>query len=283
LARRESDRPAWSDRFDAAAIRIAERYFPRVAFRRLSSGGIQVGGPRALFPHGSVVFRGLPSSTRLTEARRIALFMERVVAPILEDVFAHHLNVRHLGCTYLTDRSVDLRVIHELREGEDFSRHQAVHEGLQHAVPVLQGLSVADLLRVREDEGAAFAQYREAMSRVLREADLTSSRQLKHTINDLIRPELVAVDAAVDRVRRGARRRLAQELTVTAAAVTLGLLFSFPEVGILLGGAKTLRDLRSFGVDAVDPVPMIARESAFFFLWRVRQKGRKPWKMVSKR
>jgi hypothetical protein len=264
---------------ERAGEELLSQFMPRISVERDECGCIEVRGPDALVQHGQRYFHPSKNSIfqgRLTRSRRESLVRERLIAPMIDDVYTHLLHSRHGGLNYLTDRELDLTVIRQLGGEEVSSIQRALVTGLSHAVPVVRNAPVQALLDLREKEGEAFAVYREAVASVLRDADLSSPATIKEAFAKKIRPELANIDMAVSSARKLFKRGLAQEIGVESAAISIGMMLGSvkPTLGAVLtalGGIGALRTVVQKVTD-VATEPPVARENSFYFLWKVRDR-----------
>lgn len=203
--------------------------------------------------------------------RRKETLIRWTVSSLIWDVYLHQLHSQHANLNYITDRELDLAVIRSIggRAVRPFDR--ALVQGLAHTVPVVANTNSSDILRVRKAEGEAFAVYRNAVSAVLREADLSTADAVKDAFMTKIYPELAKLELTARNARRISRRAAAQEMAISMAAVTIGLLVGAvqPTLGAVvtaLGGVNAMRT----GVDKTADMmgePKLVRENSFYFLW----------------
>jgi hypothetical protein len=154
---------------------------------------------------------------------------------------------------------------------------RALVQGLAHTVPVVANTNISDILRVRKAEGEAFAVYRNAVSAVLREADLSTADAVKDAFMTRIYPELAKLELTARNARRISRRAAAQEIAISMAAVTIGLLVGAvqPTLGAVLtalGGVNAMRTVVDKTADMMGE-PKLVRENSFYFLWKLRQRA----------
>ena len=139
---------------------------------------------------------------------------------------------------------------------------------LQVDVPVLTSVSVADLMRVRSENGEAFQNFRRLLQRRVRDlrriddpSDL--SLKLEEASHELTELQVQEVSAAINRVRR----EFAYEGLVAAASIA----------AILPTGGASLASLVGVGIKASGTLNRYLREARAhpaYFLWRLKKRAR---------
>jgi hypothetical protein len=261
---------------------LLERYMQKLRFTRDGTDKVLIEGPPELVTHGSQVYIIPRSSSyygRLTpkKKRRLAATL---ITPLLEDVYTHQMHSRHTSLNYLTDRELDLAIVRAMGSKALRQIDSAITRGLSHAVPVVANIPIEDVLLLRDAEPEAFQVYRNALSRIVREANLSSPEAIEDAFQSQIAPELARLDMSVRNARKVARRQLTTEALVTTVAVSIGLLLGTvePVAGAVLVALGGLEAMKSAGQKLVDSVaePAIVRENSFYFLWRMKQPRRVP-------
>jgi hypothetical protein len=249
-----------------------------------------IDGPSNLIEHRMKVFPGHPKARDLArslaeegstsvpdELRRT--FINDLINPIVHDILQQHVHSSWYGMRYLTDREIDFQALEDISDSVVQCQHKAVHSALSHAVPTLEQLPLTELLRLRRNEGEAFALYRDAMNRTLVSLPNEESSRASEVFQDLVQPELNKIDALVVHRQQRLRRSAATDLLIGFGVVGVGL-FS----GLLTADAgKLIAELGGvgFGVNALrravelETEPEEARNSEYYFLWKARQRASK--------
>lgn len=277
----EAERERLTDALDQAGDRVRGRFAGRIAFTRDGPDSILIEGPPELVSHGAQIFV-IPKTSelrgRLTPRRKEALLMA-LVTPMLEDIFVHRVHSRHTSLNYLSDRSLDIGIIRTLGGPKIGAIDRALEKGLAHAVPVVANAPISDILAVRDAESEAFQVYRHAVSKVMREADLTNDESIQEAFETHIQPELAGLDLAVRNARKLSGRNLSTEAGVSVGAVSVGMLVGAvqPAFGAVLAALGGMNVVRTLGRTMVDMVaePSVVRENSFYFLWKLSRKSRK--------
>jgi hypothetical protein len=265
-----------------AAFDLEQEYLSALTFEYHGETQLmEVRGPDHLVPHGCF-FVGPMSPKVLTKAGRVRksarrkVFYKSVIGSTLDDIIMQDLYGHDYRYNYLTDRALDARLISALSGDEVTSLSEALMRGLNHSVPVIESASIEGLLRLRKEEEPAFRVYRDAVTQVLRDADLTTLSKVEEAFSDAIQPELNKIDLAVHNSRRLLTRGMKRDVVVSAGVVSVGLGLGFiqPAIGAVLaalGGGKLVTDLGKAGYDALRPEPASIRENGFFFLWKLKR------------
>ena len=248
-------------------------------------------GPEELIPHGQslLLMRG---AHRLSLGRRSVRGGGREVIgrdrihllrdyawPTLYDVFMQRLYGTLADAAYLTDRSIDGIVLDGAVGREHIDESATLKAAFIHSLPFLGGVSVQEMLKLRNNEAEAFRVYRDTLSRAVKECGGKSVAAAHELFADVVQPELNKIDAAVRSARDRLRSKARRDVLLGSGIVSIGLASGFlaPNVAAVLaamGGAKYGLDLLHSLIEAFKQ-PTVARESDYYFLWRVREQSRK--------
>lgn len=248
-------------------------------------------GPDELVPHGHSIIVltgertisvGRPADRE--GARRIIgrdriRFLKDYAWPTLYDVFLQRLYGTLAGAAYLTDRSIDGIALDAVGGKASADQSAALKGAFIHSLPFLAGVPVQDLLRLRNREAEAFAVYRDTLSLAVKECggkDVAAAREL---FSDVVQPELNKIDAAVRNARERLRAKVRRDVLLGSGVVSIGLASGFlaPNVAAVLtamGGIKYGLDLLHSLTEALKQ-PTVARDSEYYFLWRVREESKR--------
>src|SRR5207247_7211671 len=136
-----------------------------------ADGSFAVDDPTSLLEHpmyGFLIESG-PGKAGRAELRKDStpdeatktMILSSIIAPILTDIVHQQVLGAGSQARYLTDRDVDFLALKRATLPELQELSQAVTEGLSHAIPTLEDVSLKDLLRLRREEGEAFVVYRD--------------------------------------------------------------------------------------------------------------------------
>jgi hypothetical protein len=262
---------------DIAADILVEQYSTQLSFTYERTGFVGVRGPESLIPHGGQFVGPFQPQVALEkgvvrEAVKEAI-LYRMLNPILNDVFLQDHFKNHYQYRYLTDRDIDIAVIDAVGGAELTPFNQSLLHGLQHVVPVVGSVDIETLVALRREEGEAFQVYRDALVKLLRDADLSTPTSIREAFEDGIQPELNKINLAASNARKLQKRELKRDVAINGGIVSIGLMLGLlqPAIGVVtaaLGGLKTLRDLGAKVSDLMME-PAKVRENSFYFLWRL--------------
>lgn len=153
-------------------------------------------------------------------------------------------------------------------------------------LPVLQNLTAADLVRLREHEGLQFERFRDALRSAIAER-LKSDGEDPVTVaarvmDEIINPELNMIEAKLGESQRSLSLKSGLQLGVGAATTTVGLLAALPPVvatGLGISAASVVHGSKYF--DDKKEV----RLSEMYFLWHAEHRNaqRAPRKRLGRR
>lgn len=167
------------------------------------------------------------------------------------------------------DRVIDLSRQSALRR-EDSDVDQI---GLTLSIPVVAGLAPSELLQLRDEHRDEFQRFRAALVAAIRdqlkrlgndEDPKTVARAVKR---DFIEPELAAIERRMRASRRAMSTKLAQNVSVGAVAVSIGVIANLPlllSAGVAISAAGSIAHLNKW-TDNVQEVQL----NDLYFLWRV--------------
>jgi hypothetical protein len=264
---------------------------------------VDIQGPEDVVPHGRALWmtghlpQWLPKrvadraasglAVEHTLARSRVRHVERLMhllSRVADDIAAQHVMSTALGTRYLTNRQVDTVFLQALGENPEHERlNRIIGQYLSYEIPIIESVSLSDLLRVRRDDHEAFLVYRDTLKRVIDENIVPERRltgtEAKQLFEDVIRPNLNRMDAKVSSIRKKAARKLARDVVVTGTVLSAGLftgLVPAQMIGLLsaLGGLPVARELVTTLSSAIG-TPDEVRGEDLYFLWQVRRRARR--------
>lgn len=240
----------------------------------------QVTGPESVVAHGTMFWGPVPrkdvNNGVLSEGFAQQFIEHTFAGRSVDDIYAHDWHMQNDGYNYLTDRPLDSRLIQAINEPQVRMANDALAEELEHLVPVLEGINLADLVKFRRNEGEAFQVYRDQLANVLRGVDLTDPKAIKVALNDGIIPELHKLDLAARNAHKMTTTSLRHDVVINAGIITVGVFLGLvqPALGAIisaLGGVSAIKDAAKTIAQAQESEPPIVRENSFFFLWKLRK------------
>lgn len=249
---------------------------------------VRIEGPEKYVSHGKmfVHFRETPGYVQELLGTRESVqlpddivlnrgFLGRMLEPLIRDHTLGDFWMKLAGGTYLTERELDADLL-DLMHGESTRRiSTGMVNGLSHMLPMVTGVPLVDILKFRETERESFAVYRDSVTKVVKNLRTQDPEVYREAYSDIIRPELNKVELSVS----NASRKLWKSVGIDAA--TWGILGAFglysgladPTIAsiiALFGGAGFAKDIIKNFVMAHDR-SSVARESPYYFLWRMEQ------------
>lgn len=196
------------------------------------------------------------------------------VSCVMNDVLRQNYYSNLCNTSYLTSRPVDFAAIRALTKRKSVS--SITPEIFSHEVPILDGVKIESLVKLRRDEAEAFSVYRAALTKAVHSSKSESSNKvMKQIFNDVVKPELNRLDATFKNARRVLRRELATDAIAATAFVGLGLFSGIlPEnigqiVAAMGGFHYTQRISNKVSKFLAEPPQL--RNSKFYFLWKTRR------------
>ena len=190
----------------------------------------------------------------------------------------------HLGTSFLTERHLDIDLLHSISGDPATRRHnQLLQEHFEIMLPFADGVPVAQLLKLRRREEEAFFRFQAAMHRMVTEIRSQGAEMTVHDARslygDVIRPRLAELDQRVNEAKRDLVRHPAASLAGTVAVLGLGFFSGALAVEIqaalgALGLYKSVQDMTATTI-ALSDVKKSIRHDDMYFLWRVKNLSRK--------
>ena len=152
---------------------------------------------------------------------------------------------------------------------------------LTHAIPILDELPTATVVRIRNEEPDSFLRYRVALSKILTEyikaRKHVEPSEAKQIYADLLLPEILRLRSETKNYRKAKMAGAIKKGASSAIAVTLGLFGGFsPEVtaALIAAGVTGLLDVVSENQKAKSEI----RNENFYFLLKILDESEIDWK-----
>lgn len=200
--------------------------------------------------------------------------LEETFGPILEDVLEQKNPINELGFSYLTNRGIDTEILGLMNKEKEKNLNKILLEGLSHLLPYIQGVSIQEVLEIRNKDGSAFIQYRDAFKRTIKQtAQVTSSIEVGEAVQDIIIPEVNKIQRLLDinkeRFSKKAKRSLIFDaITITAGLVGQHFLNMDANVVNSIAGVKTVHDVYNLHSESKEE-PKEVKENSYYFLWQI--------------
>jgi hypothetical protein len=205
------------------------------------NASLTISGPRDYFEHGTTTVtlitrepwdvelaREYSNPVRLrSEFVRKHKLADYVFTDLTDDVVLQSYNGMRFGCKYLAQLPSEAGLFARVgRLKKEREKNRILAAKLSHNLPIVRDLPVATLLRLRQDEEFAFANYRAALERIVRDrlSDETdvSEGQADEIYEDCLRDPLLKLRSKLVAAESRARKRKMIKATAWSA-VALGV------------------------------------------------------------
>ena len=219
-----------------------------------------------------------------TEMIRESAFLMMYFQHTSEDFILHNLFSRAAGCVDLSDSASEVSRFRSLAGCDREESRNEVFASMAHNVPLFADIRLETLVKVRQQDGEAFAAYRAALNEAANEASQrgTTAAQSQEIFSDVIQPKLTALERKHDVLRERIKKDALINYGVPFAALAIGAISgaTHPMMGNLLqlaGGldlVKTLAkqihslNLSEASLDTVKADPL-------YFLLRIKREHEK--------
>lgn len=254
-------------------------------------------GPDTLLPHGGHLFtsRNVPKAFRsrdlkipfMLTRREISTYhvLDREIGEIIEDILRQNWYSNQSGVNYLTHREIDLEAIRQFEAGSGRRKVTSLSPTIfSHSVPIVGEVALNRIVKLRRTEAGAFELYRDAVSKSLQRHRVITLKEQIQLFNDVVRPEIAKIDAAVRRSRKLLMKSIAQDLVVASGAVGIGLFSGLlpHAIGAAAVGLGSLHYSPQFvrKLTELCSEPKPAAESRYYFLWKMKRAGGRHIDMV---
>ena len=169
----------------------------------------------------------------------------------IRNVIYHAAVASSLGTSFLTERHLDIDLLHSISGDPATRRHnQLLQEHFEIMLPFADGVPVAQLLKLRRREEEAFFRFQAAMHRMVTEIRSQGAEMTVHDARslygDVIRPRLAELDQRVNEAKRDLVRHPAASPRGNRGSTWLGFLFR----GTCCGNSSRSRGIGSLQVSA---------------------------------
>jgi len=205
---------------------------------------------------------------------RKQLFLDEIFDGIADDTTFYLAYGRNRNARYLASRSGETFLLDLVtrRDDELSASSAALNAYMTHVLPLLDGLSLGRLLKIRREERDSFARYRLAMRRILNEVAQKKKRIGKREVRELFReqiePELAIMRSELYQERRRQLRRIVGGIGALAASVALG---AFGKIAPLAAGGIGAALLGKAAQSTCEHGASVKEKNDFYFLLRLTQ------------
>lgn len=203
-------------------------------------------------------------------------FAQEIIADIVFEIMISE----DIGASFITDRSIEIRLLNELSGDSDLERkNKMTQKHLTSVVPFIDGASFKDLIKIRHGEAEAFISYRQSLSKAIDEykqhQKSLTEKEAKELYSEFIRPELAKLDKKVKAAKKHIVKKATRSVVSLGAALSFGIYTGFLPQQLLsaaasIGVVHEFRSLVKSGLEAMDKDAVIRNEN-LYFLWKVRE------------
>lgn len=196
---------------------------------------------------------------------------------LLQTYFGRAFNAR-----YVTDLPGEAQFFKLLNSSDALAMRTAtLCAHLTHSIPLLQDVPLETVLKVRREEPEAFANYRAALTSIVKDHVAHGGRvgksQAQEIYEDILRPKLLALQTQAKNFRRASLKKGLLKAAASSALVGIGIYTGILPSDIsklvtTIGGFNVARDLAE-GFGAVGANPEEVRNHNLYFLLRLGQAG----------
>jgi hypothetical protein len=153
--------------------------------------------------------------------------------------------------------------------------NSSLYKTLSHRLPIITGISIQDILKVRKKEEEAFSFYRDSMKRLVREITLNGTQYSREAFMDIVNPEITKINMAIKESKLSTIINLGKNLAISSGLVYLGVSSGIlPEnLKELLPAVGAFDMVRASIKDVTNLVskPKEIKENPYYFLWKLQR------------
>jgi hypothetical protein len=216
------------------------------------------------------------------DEKRASGVIDNIVSAMARDVGAQQIYGTQFNVAYLTDRGGEAEVLARLDANDQLAARTAVLSAqLMHSVPLFMDLSLCQVMRIRNEDYAAFASYRAALGRILSDhvnsgKELTT-QEAKDLYRDVLEPEILSLEQQARNERRTSLKGSLVRYGAAAGAIAFGAYTGLLPADLVklfaaVGGVSLVTNLAE-SVASIQKNPPKVRNSNLYFLLRLQQES----------
>jgi hypothetical protein len=181
----------------------------------------------------------------------------------------------YYNCHLLTDRNFDIELIRLVNNEmyEQHSKESDIFKNLDHLVPFVDEVPIENLIKLRRNEGEAFAVYRDKLSKILTIDNLTL-KESKQIFYNEIRPEINKMNLVLSNNKKAMWGSIKSNIflasTYISATLFAGILpANIDKIVASVGGFGFANNI---GKDVLNLLKnQEIRKNEFYFLWKIQK------------
>lgn len=241
-------------------------------------------GPKEFLEHGSVLIEltRAPSWAKGVRGRlpkkvlAKSGFVDDVFEQIAGDLIFHQLCTQSYNAKLLTSLPGEAEILRRLnRQDEQTSAVLGLCARLTHEIPLMSDVPLERVLKIRNEEPAAFLHYRTALAGIVKDyiqpGKALSKIEAKQIYEDKLLPELAQLQRGAEVHRRKVLKKSAATAAIVMAVVTVGMTaglhasdFAAMGSGALMGGLAAL-------LGETSPEPDTVKNHQLYFLLKLSE------------
>ena len=182
---------------------------------------------------------------------------------------------------FLSDMQGETDFLDFMSHDDDMTAKSLALRELEHSVPVLAGLPIATILRIRKHEKDAFESYREAVTsisaNILGAKKRVSKNQAREMFRDAIEPKLREMKKEIKTYQKVRRRQVVGGIAAMVAGVLIGAYAGLPPLaavpvvgaGSFVGGRLILKAAEA----ACEHEPELKQKNDLYFLLKLTEEA----------
>lgn len=178
-------------------------------------------------------------------------------------------------CHLLTERNFDIELIRLVNNDiyEQHSKESEIFKNLDHLVPFVDEVPIENLIKLRRNEGEAFAVYRDKLSKILTIDNITL-KESKQLFYDEIKPEINKMNLVLSNNKKAMWGSIKSNIflasTYISATLFAGILpANIEKIVASVGGFGFAKNI---GQDVLSLLKsQEIRKNEFYFLWKIQK------------
>ena len=249
-------------------------------------------GPEDFLEHGRIVTvldsvprwlqkrigtRPVKLSKKAVDSHRLVLrfFLHIANDALLQSYFGTAFNAR-----YVTDSEGEAEFFRTLYKHDELALNTAtLCARLTHTVPLLQEVPLERIIKLRQEEPAAFENYRSTLTVILKKyaPKGIGDSEAREIYLDLLKPQLDALEVQAVNARRSQLKRNVLKVAISSALIGVGIYSGILPTQLAklveaIGGFTIAKDLAETILTA-EKNPLEVRNHNLYFLLRLKQDG----------
>ena len=228
-------------------------------------------GPEKIFGHISVAKIVYDSLNHIKKKRKTTHVIEHI-EPILSDLIFQNFSAKRNFTNFLTDNEFFTEIMQTLNRSEINPLSRSLMNGFSHNLPIITNTNIANLLKLRKNEGESFIVYRDAITKALNEGLSFRPRDVNNIFNDIVLPEINKIELTFKNSKKILYNSIKKDLVVSSGFIGIGLFSGIltphlSEMLLALGGYNFVNSTAN-KIYKIFNEPEEVKNSSYYFLWK---------------